>query len=65
MTTLPCECSVDDVDWNTDTDDFEYDGECDLQPGECPCGNVYYRRYELIGITAEDGSLVADYTDRY
>lgn len=66
MTRLPCECtSLDEIDWETNVTNFEHDGECDLQPGECPCGNTYYKRWDLIGVTTEDGSMVADYTSRF
>lgn len=64
---LPCECSMSDVDWETDVSEFEFDGECYLQPGECCCREerLYYKRWDMVGVQSEDGQMVRDFTSRY
>lgn len=58
MTTLLCSCELQSVEWVTDTTEFEFDGEYDLQPGTCPCGKMYYRQYAVQNIVSADGQLI-------
>jgi hypothetical protein len=60
--TLPCGCETNTIDWETDMDNFEFDGECHLQPGTCNCGENYYKRWSYIGLIDETGHVMEDYS---